>query len=79
MNQKIYYHNKLLAYLLIAPQILITLIFFIWPAAQACTNHFWLRMLLGLGLNLSGLKILSSCLKMNIMLIHLEEQRFFRF
>ena len=40
MNQKIYYHNKLLAYLLIAPQILITLIFFIWPAAQALYQSF---------------------------------------
>ena len=79
MNQKIYYHNKLLAYLLIAPQILITLIFLFGLLLKLCTNHFWLRMLLGLGLNLSGLKILSSCLKMNIMLIHLEEQRFFRF
>ena len=49
MNQKIYYPNKLLAYLLIAPQILITLIFFIWPAAQALYQSFLVEDAFGLG------------------------------
>lgn len=49
MNQKIYYHNKLLAYILIAPQILITLIFFIWPAAQALYQSFLVEDAFGLG------------------------------
>ena len=49
MNQKIYYHNKLLAYLLIAPQILITLIFFICPAAQALYQSFLVEDAFGLG------------------------------
>ena len=49
MNQKIYYHNKLLAYLLIAPQILITLIFFIWPAAQALYQSLLVEDAFGLG------------------------------
>ena len=49
MNQKIYYHNKLLAYLLIAPQSLITLIFFIWPAAQALYQSFLVEDAFGLG------------------------------
>ena len=49
MNQKIYYHNKLLAYLLIAPQILITLIFFIWPAARALYQSFLVEDAFGLG------------------------------
>ena len=49
MNQKIYYHNKLLAYLLIAPQILITLIFFIWPAVQALYQSFLVEDAFGLG------------------------------
>ena len=49
MNQKIYYHNKLLAYLFIAPQILITLIFFIWPAAQALYQSFLVEDAFGLG------------------------------
>ena len=49
MNQKIYYNNKFLAYLLIAPQILITLIFFIWPAAQALYQSFLVEDAFGLG------------------------------
>ena len=49
MKQKIYYHNKLLAYLLISPQILITLIFFIWPAAQALYQSFLVEDAFGLG------------------------------
>ena len=49
MNQKIYYHNKLLAYLLIAPQILITLIIFIWPAVQALYQSFLVEDAFGLG------------------------------
>ena len=49
MNQKIYYNNKFLAYLLIAPQILITLIFFIWPAAQALYQSFLIEDAFGLG------------------------------
>ena len=49
MNKKIYYHNNLLAYLLIAPQILITLIFFIWPAAQALYQSFLVEDAFGLG------------------------------
>ena len=48
-RQCIYYHNKLLAYLLIAPQILITLIFFIWPAAQALYQSFLVEDAFGLG------------------------------
>ena len=32
--------NKLLPYLLLAPQILITLVFFIWPAGQAIWTSF---------------------------------------
>ena len=49
MNKKIYYHNNLLAYLLIAPQILITLNFFIWPAAQALYQSFLVEDAFGLG------------------------------
>jgi len=35
MEKRVVFNNKLLPYLLLAPQIAITLIFFIWPAAQA--------------------------------------------
>ncbi|MGK9230851.1 sn-glycerol-3-phosphate ABC transporter permease UgpA [Inquilinus limosus] len=35
MNRRAIFPNKLLPYLLVAPQIAITLVFFFWPAAQA--------------------------------------------
>src|SRR5262245_55428132 len=35
MHKRVTFDNKLLPYLLVAPQIAITLIFFIWPAVQA--------------------------------------------
>jgi len=34
-GQTVAYKNKILPYLLLAPQIIITLVFFIWPAAEA--------------------------------------------
>ena len=34
-GQTVAYKNKVLPYLLLAPQIIITLVFFIWPAAEA--------------------------------------------
>lgn len=35
MQRRVIFDNKLLPYLLLAPQVAVTLIFFIWPAAQA--------------------------------------------
>lgn len=35
MHKRVIFDNKLLPYLLVAPQLAITLVFFIWPAAQA--------------------------------------------
>ena len=35
MEKRVVFRNKVLPYLLVAPQIIITLIFFIWPASQA--------------------------------------------
>ena len=35
MEKRVVFNNKLLPYLLVAPQIIITLVFFIWPASQA--------------------------------------------
>ncbi|SMH54483.1 sn-glycerol-3-phosphate ABC transporter permease UgpA [Azospirillum agricola] len=35
MQRRVIFGNKLLPYLLLAPQVAVTLIFFIWPAAQA--------------------------------------------
>ena len=35
MEKRVVFKNKVLPYLLLAPQIIITLVFFIWPATQA--------------------------------------------
>jgi sn-glycerol 3-phosphate transport system permease protein len=35
MEKRVVFSNKILPYLLVAPQIIITLVFFIWPASQA--------------------------------------------
>jgi sn-glycerol 3-phosphate transport system permease protein len=35
MEKRVVFNNRVLPYLLVSPQIIITLIFFIWPASQA--------------------------------------------
>ena len=35
MEKRVAFNNKILPYILVAPQIIITLVFFIWPASQA--------------------------------------------
>ncbi|MDY6963279.1 MAG: glycerol-3-phosphate transporter permease, partial [Pseudomonadota bacterium] len=39
-TKKTTFDNRLLPYLLLAPQLFITLVFFIWPAAQAVKSSF---------------------------------------
>ena len=34
-ESQVYFKNKTLPYFLVAPQLIITLVFFIWPASQA--------------------------------------------
>ena len=40
MEKRVVFKHKFLPYLLLAPQILITLVFFIWPASQALYQSF---------------------------------------
>lgn len=40
MQKRVVFENKVLPYLLVAPQIAVTLVFFIWPASQAIYNSF---------------------------------------
>ncbi|MBW2407996.1 MAG: glycerol-3-phosphate transporter permease, partial [Deltaproteobacteria bacterium] len=35
MEKRVVFKNIILPYILVAPQIIITLVFFIWPASQA--------------------------------------------
>jgi len=40
MEKRVVFRHKVLPYLLVAPQIVITLVFFIWPASQALLQSF---------------------------------------
>ena len=40
MRKRVVFDNKLLPYLLLAPQIAVTLVFFFWPAGQAIYQSF---------------------------------------
>ncbi len=48
MEKRVTFQNLWLPYLLVAPQIIITLIFFIWPASQALYQSFLLEDAFGL-------------------------------
>jgi sn-glycerol 3-phosphate transport system permease protein len=40
MEKRVVFRNNVLPYLLVAPQIIITLMFFVWPASQALVQSF---------------------------------------
>ena len=46
MHKRVHYNTSYLPYLLVAPQIIITLLFFIWPAVQALYQSFLLEVIL---------------------------------
>lgn len=48
MLKRVHFPSSLLPYLLVAPQILVTLIFFIWPASQAVYQSFLIEDAFGL-------------------------------
>ncbi|HSB42988.1 MAG TPA: sn-glycerol-3-phosphate ABC transporter permease UgpA [Methylomirabilota bacterium] len=48
MRRRVVFDGKLLPYLLVAPQLLITLVFFFWPAGQAVYQSFFLQDAFGL-------------------------------
>jgi sn-glycerol 3-phosphate transport system permease protein len=49
MLKSIHFNSQALAYLLVAPQVIITLVFFIWPAGQALYQSFLIEDAFGLG------------------------------
>ncbi len=42
MQKRVTFHNRWLPYLLVAPQVLVTLVFFFWPAGQAVWQSMYL-------------------------------------
>ena len=49
MEKRVVFHEKLLPYLLVAPQLIISGVFFFWPAAQAIYQSFLIADPFGLG------------------------------
>jgi sn-glycerol 3-phosphate transport system permease protein len=49
MEKRVVFRNKVLPYLLLAPQIAVTLVFFIWPALQALKQSLFVEDAFGLG------------------------------
>lgn len=43
MDTRVYFRNKWLPYLLLAPQLAVTLVFFIWPSAVALSSSFYIQ------------------------------------
>jgi len=56
MEKRVVFKNRLLPYLLVAPQIIITLVFFIWPASQALYQSVLREDPFGLSTRFVGLK-----------------------
>lgn len=56
MRRRVIFDNKLLPYLLLAPQIAITLVFFFWPAGQAIYQSLLLQDAFGLRRTFVGLE-----------------------
>ena len=56
MEKRVIFNNRLLPYLLLAPQIAITLVFFIWPAGQALKQSFFVEDAFGLKSEFVGLE-----------------------
>lgn len=50
MNKRVVFQDRVLPYLLVAPQIVITLVFFVWPAFQALKTSLFLEDAFGLRL-----------------------------
>jgi len=48
MNKRVVFQDRFLPYLLVAPQIIITLVFFVWPAFQALKTSLFLEDAFGL-------------------------------
>jgi sn-glycerol 3-phosphate transport system permease protein len=63
MQRSVVYPHKLLPYLLLAPQIAITLVFFFWPAGQAIWMSTLLQDPLGLSVQFVGLENFQTVLR----------------
>ena len=56
MEKSVVFNNKLLPYLLLVPQLIITFVFFYWPASQAVWQSFQREDAFGLNTEFVGLE-----------------------
>jgi sn-glycerol 3-phosphate transport system permease protein len=56
MEKRVVFKNRYLPYLLVAPQVIVTLLFFIWPASQALYQSMLRQDAFGLSTRFVGLK-----------------------
>src|SRR5204862_7104583 len=56
MEKSVVFNNKLLPYLLLVPQLIITFVFFYWPASQAVWQSFLREDAFGLNSEFVGLE-----------------------
>jgi sn-glycerol 3-phosphate transport system permease protein len=63
MEKRVVFHSAWLPYLLVAPQIAITLVFFFWPATQAVWYSFQLQDAFGLKSQFVGLQNFATLFK----------------
>ncbi|MDX9861508.1 MAG: sn-glycerol-3-phosphate ABC transporter permease UgpA [Rhodospirillales bacterium] len=54
MEKRVTFNNRVLPYLLVAPQIAVTLVFFIWPASQAVFQSVLIQDAFGLNTRFAG-------------------------
>ena len=55
MNRRVVFPNKLLPYLLLAPQLAVIFIFFYWPSVQAVSSSFYIEDPFGFGSTFVGM------------------------
>ena len=60
MEKSVVFNNKLLPYLLLVPQLIITFVFFYWPASQAVWQSFLREDAFGLNSEFVGLENYQS-------------------
>src|ERR1044072_8905546 len=60
MEKSVVFNNKLLPYLLLIPQLIITFVFFYWPASQAVRQSFLREDAFGLNSEFVGLENYQS-------------------
>ncbi|MFH2129998.1 MAG: sn-glycerol-3-phosphate ABC transporter permease UgpA [bacterium] len=76
-QQRVVFSNKVLPYVLIAPQVMITLVFFFWPASQALFQSVLTEDAFGLSRSFAGLYNFTSLFKDDVYLNSLGTTAFF--